>query len=102
MSLKSIELQIALPKTFEAGKMADNAQQYVNGNQSMAQMATEKQTLKNRTTVLESEDTSKVGDEHPDKRKKSNESSYSKKEKYQSKEHSTQHPFKGNFFDFSG
>lgn len=101
MSLKSIELQIALPKTFEAGKIADNAQQYINGNQSMAQMATEKQMLKNRLTVLESEDTSQVGDEHSDRQKESNEA-HSKKEKHQSKEHSAQHPFKGNFFDFSG
>lgn len=102
MSLKSVELQIALPKTFEAGKIAGNAQQYVNGNQAMAQMATEKQMLKNRITVLESEDTAQLGDEHPDKRKQSNEKFHPESEKQQFKEPSAPHPFKGNFVDFSG
>lgn len=101
MSLKNVELQIAIPKTYEAGKMADNAQQYVNGNQQMAQMATEKQAQRNLTTVLETEDTSTIGDEHPDKRKQE-QHLQAKKGKQQSKEHAAQHPFKGNFFDFSG
>lgn len=102
MSLKAVELQIALPKTFDAGKNADNAQQYVNGNQQMAQMATEKQAQRNLTTVLEAEDTSTIGDEHPDKRKQNPQLFARKKEQQQSKEHAAQHPFKGNFFDFSG
>ena len=102
MSLKSVDLQIALPKTFEAGKIADNAQQYVNGNQAMAQMATEKQMLKNRMTVLETEDTAQIGDEHPDKRKQPHGESHTNNEQRQSKEQSAHHPFKGNFVDFSG
>lgn len=102
MSLKAVELQIALPKTFDAGKQADNAQQFVNGNQQMAQMATEKQAQRNLTAVLETEDTSTIGDEHPDKRKHDQQQTTPKKTQQQSKEHAAQHPFKGNFFDFSG
>ncbi len=43
MSLKGVELQIAIPKTFEAGKMADQAQQ-----QTLAQQAHANEALKKR------------------------------------------------------
>lgn len=101
MSLKGVELQIALPKTFDAGKMADHAQQLVHGNQAMAQMATERQVRKNRLTVLHSEETDLIDDEHPHKNREAH-SEQTKEQKRQSQEHSAQHPFKGNFFDFSG
>ena len=68
----------------------------------MAQMATEKQMLKNRMTVLETEDTAQIGDEHPDKRKQPHGESHTNNEQRQSKEQSAHHPFKGNFVDFSG
>ncbi|WP_010301444.1 hypothetical protein [Kurthia senegalensis] len=104
MSLKSVELQIALPKTFDAGKMADNAQQLVHGNQAMAQMATERQVRKNRLTVLHLEETDSIDDEHPHKNREGSleKEQHSKEQKQRTQELPAQHPFKGNFFDFSG
>ena len=43
MSLKAVELQIAIPKTFDAGKMADNHQQNVIGQQIHANEALKKE-----------------------------------------------------------
>ncbi|WP_233201328.1 hypothetical protein [Sporosarcina sp. P13] len=54
MSVKSIELQIAIPKTFEAGKIAEQKQQQSQINQQHANALTEKQALKNKESVLES------------------------------------------------
>lgn len=42
MSLKGVELQIAIPKTFEAGKMVDQAQQQVLAQQAHANEALKK------------------------------------------------------------
>ena len=42
MSLKAVELQIAIPKTFDAGKMADNHQQNVVSQQINANEALKK------------------------------------------------------------
>lgn len=46
MSLKLAELQIAIPKTFDAGKIADQIQQQGAISQSNAQAASEKQLEK--------------------------------------------------------
>ena len=56
MSLKGIELQIAIPKTFDAGKIAEQKQQQTQLNQDHANALMERQTVKNRETVLETEE----------------------------------------------
>ena len=43
MSLKGIELQIAIPKTFEAGKISEQKQQQSQLNQDLAQLQSEKE-----------------------------------------------------------
>ena len=53
MSLKAIEHQIEIPKTFDAGKIVDQLQQQSSVNQSNAQAATARQLEKNRETVTE-------------------------------------------------
>ncbi|NQD67964.1 hypothetical protein HP456_18840 [Bacillus haikouensis] len=54
MSLKAIEMQIALPRTFDAAKQAE----HLNGNhqltQSAASLQLEKELRKKRHTVQES------------------------------------------------
>ena len=52
MSLKGLELQIAIPKTFDAGKIAEQKQQQSQLNQDFANALTERQTTKTRETVL--------------------------------------------------
>ena len=55
MSLKGLELQIAIPKTFDAGKIAEQKQQQSQLNQDFANALTERQTTKTRETVLGTE-----------------------------------------------
>ncbi|PID22653.1 RNA polymerase subunit sigma [Sporosarcina sp. P3] len=98
MSLKAIELQIAIPKTFEAGKIAEQKQQQSQLAQDSANMQTEKQTLKSREMVLESEPYAKLDgdDQQP------NEQSQRQLEKIEKEQQQAKHPFKGSFVDYSG
>ncbi|MDM5246964.1 MULTISPECIES: RNA polymerase subunit sigma [unclassified Lysinibacillus] len=102
MSLKGVELQIAIPKTFEAGKMADQAQQQVLAQQVHANEALKKEIERKQKVVNTSEGMDEIGEEEEAggeyikgtrKKKKSNNEEPKKQ---------AQHPFKGNFVDFSG
>lgn len=99
MSLKGIELQIAIPKTFDAGKLAEQKQQQSQLNQDQANARTERQELKNKETVLESGEYAKM-----DADKKNNEHNQEDQEERDSKEEEkkSRHPYKGSFVDFSG
>ncbi|WP_153731303.1 RNA polymerase subunit sigma [Sporosarcina obsidiansis] len=99
MSLKSIELQIAIPKTFEAGKIAEQKQQQSQIAQQHANASTEKQVQKNQETVLESDPYAKL---NPDERQPDEQPEQQQKEQPQKEEQRVKHPFKGSFFDYSG
>ncbi|WP_233191035.1 RNA polymerase subunit sigma [Sporosarcina sp. P20a] len=98
MSLKAIELQIAIPKTFEAGKIAEQKQQQSQHAQDSANMQTEKQALKSKETVLESSPYAKLDgdDQQP------SDESQQKHEKKEKEQQLAKHPFKGSFVDYSG
>ncbi|SER53139.1 hypothetical protein [Psychrobacillus sp. OK032] len=100
MSLKGVELQIAIPKTFDAGKVAEQLQQQSAVNQANAQAASERQLEKNRETVLESNQTTEANLEN--KEKEQAEQERKKREKKEREMKEAKHPFKGNFVDFSG
>lgn len=99
MSLKGIELQIAIPKTFDAGKVAEQKQQQSQINQDLANTLTERQALKNQETVLESEKFAKTNAD-----KKNGEEGQAKDEERRNNEEEkkTVHPYKGSFVDFNG
>ena len=100
MSLKGVELQIAIPKTFDAGKIADQIQQQSNISQTNAQAASERQLEKNRETVTKSTNTTETSlDDHE---REQAEQERKKREKKEQEMKRTKHPFKGNFVDFSG
>ncbi|MER2000060.1 MAG: RNA polymerase subunit sigma [Lysinibacillus sp.] len=103
MSLKGVELQIAIPKTFDAGKMADQRQQAVIHQQMHATEEAKREFEKNRTVVIETDSLNEIRDD--DEREAADQQAKDKRKK--NKEQATekvnaQHPFKGNFFDFSG
>ena len=100
MSLKLAELQIAIPKTFDAGKVADQIQQQSALSQANAQAASEKQLEKNRETVTKSTETSETSSQEEEKKRREQERQHREKREREIKE--TKHPFKGNFVDFSG
>jgi hypothetical protein len=99
MSLKGIELQIAIPKTFDAGKIAEQKQQQSQLNQDHANALTDRQTMKNRETVLETEEYAKT-DENGHQREQGE--LKDGKQQQNEEEKKTVHPYKGAFVDFTG
>jgi len=102
MSLKGVELQIAIPKTMDAGKMAEQHQHNVIQHQLNAQEALKKETLKKQLTVHDTEPTEKLG---KDERNSSGNKQHSNNEQARQKQDEIKeatHPFKGHFIDFSG
>jgi hypothetical protein len=101
MSLKGVELQIAIPKTIDAGKMADHANQLTLRNQEAASDAMMRQLERNRSTVtttLHAEELHEEKDpKHQDTDQQNEQEDNIKEAKVLSK-----HPYKGNFVDFSG
>lgn len=101
MSLKGVELQIAIPKTFDAGKMSDTANQFTLRNQEAASDAMMRQIERNRSTVTT---TLHAEELHQEKDPKQHESEQQEEQEENSIETKvvSKHPYKGNFVDFSG
>ncbi|WP_342512579.1 RNA polymerase subunit sigma [Sporosarcina sp. FSL K6-1522] len=100
MSLKAIELQIAIPKTFDAGKIAEQKQQQSQLSQDLANNLTEKQMLKNRETVLESEKYAALDADGEQRKEQQLAEEQERRQKEEEKK--TVHPYKGSFVDFTG
>jgi hypothetical protein len=99
MSLKGIELQIAIPKTFDAGKIAEQKHQQTQLNLDHAHSLMERQALKGKETVLGSEDTAKTAaDGHQQELGHLQDGDQQQNEE----EKKTVHPYKGAFVDFTG
>ena len=101
MSLKVLELQIAIPKTFDAGKMADNHQQNVVAQQMNAHEALKKEIERKQTAVNETDGLENINEDDGHNSDNLSQSNDQKKKKL-IKEKPAKHPFKGNFFDCSG
>jgi len=105
MSLKSVEMQIALPRTHEAGKLQEQLQQRGQVSNHHAAAELEREAEKNRSTVIKQEQkerpqlnsgNSSSGQQNGKQKSKKQENSSldeSGKEK---------HPYKGTIIDFSG
>lgn len=102
MSLKAVELQIAIPKTFDAGKMADNHQQNVVSQQINANEALKKELERKQLSVNEADDLDAINDEENRGQHEGQSNKNSKNNITLSKEKPAKHPFKGNLFDYSG
>lgn len=107
MSLKAIELQVALPRTQTAGKIQDQLQQRGQVVQNHLSAQQEKTDEQKRKQVSEMEQTVKKRLNNDDETKenhqgstqsraKSNKTDETKEENY------AQHPYKGNYVDYSG
>lgn len=100
MSLKGVELQIAIPKTFDAGKVADQLQQQSSINQANAQAASERLLEKNRVTVTDTKNAAEAS--LTDSQREQERQQQKEREKKEQEMKEIKHPFKGNFVDFSG
>lgn len=102
MSLKAVELQIAIPKTFEAGKVAEQHQQNVINQQIDANEALKKELERKQLAVNMMENADAITDEERENGNGDSQSSFGEKNNSEQKQPKAQHPFKGNFIDFSG
>lgn len=103
MSLKGLELQIAIPKTFEAGKLADQRQQDTILQQMHATEALNRELERKQLSVNETEHLNAVNDEEQEKPSQNGqEPMHENKKNKEQLNQKVQHPFKGNLFDFSG
>ena len=102
MSLKSIEMQVALPRTFDAQKIHDELAQRGQVINDHAEQKMKKDEFKASSSVLKQEEMVKTRlnqDEKDSKNFKEKKERNNKKNQKQSRE---KHPYKGNFLDFSG
>jgi hypothetical protein len=103
MTLKAIEMQVALPRTFDAGKIQHQMQhqgQVLNEN---ASQMVHKDAIKKRQTVIQNTGKQNIAlkkesEKHGKHGKKRNKNQQSDKEELPNKTH----PYKGKSIDFSG
>ncbi|MCP3739119.1 hypothetical protein [Rossellomorea sp. BNER] len=101
MSLKAIELQIALPKTFEAGKIAEQQQQQSQLAQNYAAEGSAKELTEKRTYVNKNEDKQDVMIAE-DSCHRDSVNHINRKKKQENSQHSSHHPYKGILIDYNG
>jgi hypothetical protein len=99
MSLKGIELQIAIPKTFDAGKIAEQKHQQTQLNQDHANSLTERQAVKGGETVTKSEEAARMKENRENRQYDQAEDADQQQNEEEKK---TVHPYKGAFVDFTG
>lgn len=101
MSLKAIELQIALPRTHDAGNMASQLQQRGQIVNEQANREMEKKLLQDRHNVNSLEQKDKAGLKNKDSvgAKERNQSGKARGRKSAAAD---PHPYKGNTIDVNG
>lgn len=103
MGFKSIELQVAIPRSQDAGKMQE---QMMRQGQQFQETLTQQQLREeiiNRTKVNEYEDVEKRNiDEDERKQQEEKERKKRKQNNKEKTKQSTNHPYLGNKIDFSG
>jgi hypothetical protein len=102
MSLKAIEMQIALPRTVDAAKMQEQLMQRGQLMNEQANMKVHEEERKQRTTVVKQEHKDNAGfTKHGGN---PNQPTKEKKDRQKKTNHpfSDTHPYKGNFIDYSG
>ncbi|MEO4053496.1 RNA polymerase subunit sigma [Solibacillus sp. CAU 1738] len=102
MSLKGIELQIAIPKTFDAGKLADQQQQNTIHQQMHANEALKKEIERKQFTVNDTDGMDNISEDEEGQNSSEQQLAQKKHEQAQKEQEKINHPFKGNFIDYSG
>ncbi len=102
MSLKSVEMQIALPRSIDASKLHDQQLQkgHIQNEQAHGQL--QQQEVKQRTTVLKQEQKETARFLQNGKGNQGQNQQDGKQPKKGNQTKAEKHPYKGNFLDFSG
>jgi hypothetical protein len=105
MSLKLIEMQVALPRTFDASKLHDQLSQRGQHINDHAAQEMNQEEIKLRSSVIKQEQKEDAKLNNNDENKKDHrEHKKGKPKNSQDEIHqpTEKHPYKGNFIDFSG
>lgn len=102
MSLKLIELQVALPRTLEAGKLQEQIQHQGTLLQEQAAQSVKREEQKQRTTVLKADLKDVTATLKDQKGKSSYYKPQNQKKKKDEQNKKENHPYKGTNIDYSG
>ncbi|SHR13661.1 Uncharacterised protein [Mycobacteroides abscessus subsp. abscessus] len=102
MSLKAIEMQIALPRMQDASKLQEQLQQRGQQQNDVAANTVAKEVEKNRISVNKHEQKEQVPLKDHQRDKNENQQGKRNRKNKESQPVKEVHPYKGNFFDFSG
>lgn len=102
MSLKAIEMQIALPRMQDASKLQEQLQQRGQQQNDFAANTFAKEVEKNRISVNKQEQKEQVRLKDHQRDKNDNQQGKRNRKNKESQPVKEVHPYKGNFFDFSG
>lgn len=104
MSLKAIELQVALPRTHDAGKLQEQIQQRSQLTHDLAAREMQKEVEKQEKSVVKQKQKDNVKLKKDEKSGPPYEShAQEQREKEEPEEQvKMKHPYKGNKIDFSG
>ncbi|RXI97982.1 hypothetical protein DS745_16665 [Anaerobacillus alkaliphilus] len=107
MSLRAIELQVAIPRTQSVGKIQDQLQQRGQVMQDHLGLEQKKDDDHKRKQVLETSETDKkrLSNDDESNQGQKNDQRKNKENKSNEKHQNAavaKHPYKGNFIDFSG
>lgn len=103
MSLKALEMQVALPRTYDAGKLQEQQDQKHQQMYTFAAQETGKEEERKRTTVIKGEGNGKVTTKKKrDKQLFEQEMRKEEKELEDLERIQTIHPYKGLSIDYSG
>jgi hypothetical protein len=103
MSLKAIEMQIALPRTHDAGKIQEQLQQRGQHLQEHAAQSGMKEDELKRKTVNKNEQKQEARLKEDPGSSNQQQQKDSQKNKQKNDHHSPQHhPYKGKVIDYSG
>ncbi|RVT67076.1 hypothetical protein ACQRXC_07130 [Niallia taxi] len=102
MSLKAIEMQVALPRTFDAGKIQDQQDQRGQLMNNNALQATLQEEIKKRTTVIKGEEKGNISSNRHKDGKNRSDSQGKRKQNRDEELLLSEHPYKGNNIDYSG
>lgn len=101
MSLRSIEMQVAIPRTLDAGKLQEQMQQRGQNMTDQANEAVQKDVEYKRNHVIKSEKTAKSR-LLKDKQKHDEEHKRNHARETKEGQQNEQHPYKGTIIDYSG
>lgn len=102
MSLKSIEMQVALPRTQDAGKLQEQIQQRGQHLSEHAAESVRKEEQKQRTTVTKNKQKDEAKLHQDEERSNEAGANSQKRRKKQQQKEQERHPYKGKVIDYSG